>query len=69
MKMSEALIVKVQLEPGTATAGDDGVLNIRWWDGKRYRLAIFYVGENGIEPNVPYGADDKGQPVKREKKP
>jgi hypothetical protein len=56
-------------DDGTATAGDDGILNIRWWDGKRYRIATFYVGENGIEPNVPYGVNDKGQPVKRDRKP
>ena len=54
---------------GTATAGDDGTLNIRWWDGKRYRIATFYVGESGIEPNTPYGVDGKGQPVKRERLP
>ena len=54
-------------DEGTATAGDDGILNIRWWDGNRYRIATFYVGENGIEPNTPYGVDDTGQPVKRTK--
>ena len=54
---------------GTSTSGDGGILNIRWWDGNRYRIATFYVGEGGIEPNTPYGCDDKGQPVKREVKP
>ena len=27
---------------------------VRYWDGKRYRLAIGYVGEDGIEPGVAY---------------
>ena len=51
---------------GTATAGDDGILQIRWHDGKRYRIAIFYVGENGVEPNVKYRLDNKGQIVRAE---
>jgi hypothetical protein len=48
---------------GTATAGDGGILNIRWWDGNRYRLAVFYVGEDGIEPNVAYRCEN-GKAVK-----
>ena len=51
---------------GTATAGDDGILNIRWYDGKRYRIATMYVGEDGIEPNVPYKVGDGGRPVRAE---
>ena len=39
---------------GMATAGDKGVINIHWWDGKRYRVATFYVGEDDIQPNTPY---------------
>ena len=39
---------------GTATAGYGGEIRIRWHDGKRFRTAVGYVGENGIEPNVPY---------------
>ena len=54
-------------DDGTATAGDAGTLNIRWWDGKRYRIATFYVGESGIEPNTPYGVDKSGKPVRRER--
>jgi hypothetical protein len=49
---------------GTATAGDYGILNVRWWDGKRYWIATMYVGEDGIEPNQPYRVDDKGRAVK-----
>ena len=52
-------------ECGTATAGDGGILNLRWWDGDRYRIATFYVGEGGIEPNVKYGVDGRGKAVRR----
>jgi hypothetical protein len=41
---------------------------VRWWDGKRYRVATFYVGEDGIEADQPYRVDDEGRPVKVEKK-
>jgi hypothetical protein len=41
-------------DAGTATAGDDGIIQVRWFDGNRYRLATGYVGEDGIEANVPY---------------
>jgi hypothetical protein len=46
-------------DSGTATAGDSGELRIRWYDYRadRYRLAVAYVGEDGIEPNVPYRLD------------
>ena len=43
---------------GTATAGYGGIIKIRWYDGMRSRIAIGYVGENGIEPNVPYVVKD-----------
>jgi hypothetical protein len=39
---------------GTATAGEGGSLVVKFWDGVRYRIAAADVGENGIEPNVPY---------------
>jgi hypothetical protein len=47
---------------GTATAGDEGTLCIRWWDSDacRYRTAVGYVGEDGIEPNVPYRVEGRG---------
>jgi hypothetical protein len=41
----------------TLTGGNDSSLSTRWWDGNRYRTATFYVGEAGIEPNVPYRAE------------
>jgi hypothetical protein len=54
-------------DAGTATAGDAGILVLRWWDGKRYRVATFYVGEDGIEAGQPYKLDEHGKPVKVEK--
>jgi hypothetical protein len=49
---------------GQATAGIYGTIAVRWWDGGRYRLAVGYVGEDGIEPNVAYRCDCRGQLVK-----
>ena len=49
---------------GTATAGYCGILNIRYLDGNRYRLAICYVGEDGIEPNTPYRLNNDHKVVK-----
>ena len=48
---------------GTATAGYGGILSLRWWDGKRYRIATFCLGEDGIEPNIPYRCEE-GRAVK-----
>ncbi|MBG6316883.1 hypothetical protein I5I13_07260 [Pseudomonas aeruginosa] len=41
---------------GTATAGEKGEVRIRYWDEKteRCRTVIGYIGEDGLEPNVPY---------------
>jgi hypothetical protein len=49
---------------GTATAGDCGTLNIRYWDGNRYRTAISYVGEDKIKPNTPYRLNGDHKAVK-----
>ncbi|MBH4072677.1 hypothetical protein I5M42_13525 [Pseudomonas aeruginosa] len=50
-------------DEGTATAGEKGEIRIRYWDEKadRYRTVIGYIGEDGLEPNVPYrlNADHK----------
>jgi hypothetical protein len=43
---------------GTATAGVDGTLSLKWWAGSRYRIAIFYVGEDGILPNTKYRCEN-----------
>jgi len=37
--------------------GTNGVLMLRRWDGKRYRITVGYAGEDGIEPNVWYVLD------------
>jgi hypothetical protein len=36
------------------TGGNYATVCARWWDGTRYRIAVGYVGEDGIEPNVAY---------------
>ena len=45
----------------TLTGGDDSTLSIQYLDGNKYRIAIAYVGENGILPNVKYKVNDKGK--------
>ncbi len=49
-------------DEGTATAGNGGTVCVRWYDGtaSRYRLAVGYVGEGGIEANVPYRVEGRG---------
>jgi hypothetical protein len=51
---------------GTATAGDRGEIRIRWYDyaNDRYRTVVGYIGEDGLEPNVPYRLDDNHRFVK-----
>ena len=47
---------------GTATAGDGGMLQIYHYDcNDRRRLAVAYVGENNIEPNVRYRLDGNAE--------
>lgn len=43
---------------GTATAGDWGMVQVKWWDGERYRICTGYVGEDGIEANTAYCVRD-----------
>jgi len=40
----------------TAKAGEDGAIALAWWNNeeKRYRIAVGYVGENGIKADVWY---------------
>ena len=54
---------------GTSTSGYGGTLLIRWHDGKRYRIATFYVGEDGIEENVAYRVNERGEAVRVEPAP
>jgi hypothetical protein len=51
---------------GTATAGYRGTIVIEWYDcaKDRYRRAVGYVGEDGIEANVAYRCDDAGKLVR-----
>jgi len=48
----------------TMTGGDSATMHFRYWDGKRSRTVIAYVGEDGIEPNVAYRLDKNHKPVK-----
>jgi hypothetical protein len=51
---------------GSAMAGNGGRIQIEWYDSDndRFRLAVGYVGENGIEPNVAYRCNNKGEFVR-----
>jgi hypothetical protein len=49
---------------GTAMAGEMGRISILYWDGQRSREVIGYIGENGLEPNVPYKLNDQHEFVK-----
>ena len=46
--------------------GEGGCASVPWYDGSRTRIAVAYVGENGIEANTPYYVNDEGQFVKVE---
>jgi hypothetical protein len=49
---------------GTATAGEGGIVQIRWWDGTRWRLVVGYVGEGEIEPAIAYKLTEQGEFVR-----
>lgn len=54
---------------GSALAGEIGLIVIRWWDAKaeRWRVAVGYPGEDGIEAGVMYQVQDgKLVPVPKE---
>ena len=44
----------------TARVGENGVIVLPYYDGIRTRVAVGYVGENGIEPNVEYKVNNNG---------
>ena len=48
----------------TARAANGGAIALTYNDGKRYRIAVAYVGEDGIEPNVDYRVTDDGEFVR-----
>ena len=45
----------------TITGGDGATIVIRYWNGQRYKTAVFDVGEAGVKPNTPYRVNDKGE--------
>ena len=45
-------------DSGTATAGDSGVIQIHWYDGYRCRIAVGYIGEDGLEAGVAYRCEN-----------
>ena len=50
---------------GTATAGEKGIISIAWYDkNNRKRLLTGYIGEDGLEPNVPYRTEHDGKTAK-----
>jgi hypothetical protein len=48
----------------TVTGGYGSALSIKWYDSFRPRIAVAYVGEDGIEPDVPYKLDENGKFVR-----
>ena len=53
---------------GTASAGDKGTICIQYYDAQseRHRIAVAYVGENGIMPNRKYTLNDSHEFVEVE---
>ncbi len=45
----------------TVKAGERGVFAVAWHDGKRNRIAVGYVGEDGIKPLTWYTVNAKGE--------
>ena len=48
---------------GQATAGYEGVILLAFWDGKRRRIKVVYIGEDGFKPGVKYRWDDAQKKV------
>ena len=48
----------------TITGGDGSTITARYWNGKKYRTAVFEVGEDGVEANQAYRCDETGKLVK-----
>lgn len=55
-------------EGGMAQSGNGGMVVVHWMDKDhgRMRLAVGYVGEDGIEPDVAYRCDEQGRLVRVE---
>ena len=59
--------VCVAAAPGAvAQAAEGGAIALTYHDGERYRIAVAYVGENGVEPNVAYRVTNEGKFIKAE---
>jgi hypothetical protein len=52
---------------GTATAGYAGTIQIRRWDGARYRIVTGYIGEDGLVADKAYVLDEHGCFVEKAK--
>jgi hypothetical protein len=54
---------------GTSTSGVGGTIAVWWWDlaSSRRRVAVGYIGENGLLPNVPYTANSHGELAPKER--
>ena len=48
----------------TISGGIGSILQMKWDDGKRYRITIAYVGEDGIKANIKYKVNNQGKFVK-----
>ena len=54
--------IAAALGGGSATAGEDGVVIVRWTDRQdRPRVTVGYVGEDGVEAGVAYQCDASGK--------
>jgi hypothetical protein len=43
------------------TLGPNGCASVPWHDGKRWRIAVAYAGENGIEAGIAYTVNNRGE--------
>jgi len=55
-------------DASTVTGGDASILCLKHWDGRRWRMLIGYVGEDGIESGKPYRVNKDGKIVPAEAK-
>ena len=57
----EATIAMVAGQNGRAKAGPNGCVALVWHDGQRNRIAVGYVGEDGIKADTWYRLDAAGR--------
>ena len=43
----------------TVSGGYEAIIQIKYYDGNRYRIKIGYIGEDGLKPNIKYKLNDK----------